>query len=189
MAMAVRRSRETRRNKPRADLREQGRSGRRLKPASARPDLRDEFCFQNDRDRSRCGTEASGQTGRVLFADIIEAEKADGRRIIFENERAIAFLPYFARYAYEVYVAPKRSCKSVAELSDDEIADFAAALKTVLVKYDNLWKMPFPYVMPLHNAPTDGGDHDGFHFQYSVSPAAQKAEFAQISRRARDRWR
>ncbi|MDA0748577.1 MAG: galactose-1-phosphate uridylyltransferase, partial [bacterium] len=53
-------------------------------------------------------TEASCQhladTGRVLFQDILSAEQTDGRRILAENDSAIAFIPYFARYAYEVYV-------------------------------------------------------------------------------------
>ncbi len=110
----------------------------------------------------------------MLFADIIDSEQKDGRRVIFENETAIGFLPYFARYAYEVYVAPKRPCRSVAELNEREVADFAEALKAVLVRYDNLWKMPFPYVMPLHNAPTDGGDHRGFHFHIEFHPPLRK---------------
>ena len=38
---------------PRADVREQGRGGRRVEPASARADLRDELRLQDDRDRSR----------------------------------------------------------------------------------------------------------------------------------------
>ena len=40
--------------------------------------------------------------------DIIRAEQQDGRRILHEDDHVIAFVPYFARYAYEVYVAPKR---------------------------------------------------------------------------------
>ncbi len=114
------------------------------------------------------------EAGRVLFADIIEAEQSDGRRILFENKTAIAFIPYFARYAYEVYVAPKRSCRSVSELDKREVVDFAEALKMVLVKYDNLWKMPFPYVMVLHNAPTDGSDVPGFHFHAEFHPPLRK---------------
>ncbi|MDQ6786726.1 MAG: galactose-1-phosphate uridylyltransferase, partial [Acidobacteriota bacterium] len=90
------------------------------------------------------------ETGKILFAEIIKSEKADGRRVIFENETAIAFVPFFARYAYEVFVAPKKSHRNISELSAKEITDFAEALKVVTVKYDNLWKMPFPYVMPLH---------------------------------------
>ncbi len=43
-------------------------------------------------------------------------------------------------------------------------------LKDVLVRFDNLWQMPFPYVMPLHQAPTDGGDYSGFHFHIEFHP-------------------
>ncbi len=132
------------------------------------------FVFKTIETEARAAQKHFQETGRVLFADIIEAEQRDGRRIIFENEHAIAFLPYFARYAYEIYVATKKTNASVAELSSAEIADFAEALKIVLVKYDNLWKMSFPYVMPLHNAPTDGGDYNGFHFHIEFHPPLRK---------------
>src|SRR5690606_3115907 len=46
------------------------------------------------------------ETGRALFADIIAAEQRDGRRVLYEDDHTIAFVPYFARYAYEVYLAP-----------------------------------------------------------------------------------
>ena len=69
-------------------------------------------------------------------------------------------MPYFARYAYEVYVAPKRTVpeRRRAERHRGRV-DFAEALSHVLVRFDNLWSRPFPYVMALHQAPTDGGDH------------------------------
>jgi len=107
---------------------------------------------------------------RVLFEDIIASEKTDGRRIIAENGAAISFVPYFARYAYEAYVAPKQAHQSIADLSDDELADLAAILKDLLVRYDNLWQMSFPYVLALHQAPTDGTTADGFHFHIEFHP-------------------
>lgn len=112
--------------------------------------------------------------GRVLFADVVEAEQADGRRILGENDTAIAFIPYFARYAYETFVAPKRSVPSLAELHGDELRDFALVLRDVLQRFDNLWQMPFPYVMVLHQAPTDGGDYSGFHFHIEFHPPFRK---------------
>lgn len=132
------------------------------------------FVFKTIETEAKAAERHLKETGRVLFADIIESEQKDGRRIIFENETAIAFMPYFARYAYEVYVAPKRSCRSVADLNEREVADFAEALKAVLVRYDNLWNMSFPYVMPLHNAPTDGSDTSGFHFHIEFHPPLRK---------------
>lgn len=103
------------------------------------------------------------ESGRSLFQDIIAAEQQDGRRILFEDDNAIAFVPYFARYAYEVYIAPKRSVAHMHALHDAEVASLAQALKDVTVRFDNLWRQSFPYVMPVHQAPTDGGDYRDFH--------------------------
>ncbi|KAA0222515.1 galactose-1-phosphate uridylyltransferase [candidate division KSB1 bacterium] len=114
------------------------------------------------------------KTQRPLFQEILKEEKSDGRRVICENDSAIAFMPYFARYAYEVYVAPKETHPSLADLSREELRDFAAVLQQVLIKFDNLWRMPFPYVMPLHQAPTDGRDHGSFHFHIEFHPPLRK---------------
>jgi UDPglucose--hexose-1-phosphate uridylyltransferase len=132
------------------------------------------FVFKTIENETRISREYYNENRRSLFQDIIKAEKQDGRRIIAENDSAIAFLPYFARYAYEVFVAPKETHPSIAAMSANEISDLAGVLKKVLVKFDNLWQMPFPYVMPLHQAPTDGGDHSGFHFHIEFHPPLRK---------------
>lgn len=132
------------------------------------------FIFKTIETEASAAQQYFRETGRTLFADIIKSEQEDGRRVIYENDTAIAFLPYFARYAYEVYVAPKASHKSVAQLSDNEVGDFAEALKILLVKYDNLWRISFPYVMVLHNAPTDSGNYEGFHFHVQFHPPLRK---------------
>lgn len=94
--------------------------------------------------------------------------------MLFENTSAVVFLPYFARYAYECYVAPKESHASLATMSASERRDLAVALKSLLVRYDNLWQISFPYVMALHQAPTDGTDHSGFHFHIECHPPLRK---------------
>lgn len=116
------------------------------------------------------------QTGRVLFQDILKAERDDGRRILFENSSAIAFVPYFARYAYECYVAPKSTFPGLSGMSTQELRDFAEALKAMVVRFDNLWRMPFPYVMVLHHAPTDGADYSAFHFHIEFHPPLRKPD-------------
>jgi UDPglucose--hexose-1-phosphate uridylyltransferase len=114
------------------------------------------------------------ETGHTLFQDIITTEQRDGVRIICENDRAIAFLPYFARYAYEVFVAPKRTHPNLTTLSDAEVADLAEVLREVLIRFDNMWGMRFPYVMPVHQAPADGADYQGFHSHIEFHPPLRK---------------
>ncbi|MDQ3805320.1 MAG: galactose-1-phosphate uridylyltransferase [Acidobacteriota bacterium] len=132
------------------------------------------FVFKTIETEARVSQKHLAETGRVLFQDILRAEREDGRRIICENDTAVAFMPYFARYAYEVFVAPKETHPDLASLSDAERRDFADVLRRVLIKFDNLWRIPFPYVMPLHQAPTDGGDYGGFHFHIEFHPPLRR---------------
>jgi UDPglucose--hexose-1-phosphate uridylyltransferase len=110
------------------------------------------------------------ENARALFDDIIAAEERDGRRMLFADEHTVAFVPWFARYAYEVYVAPRRRVPHVHALTDAETESLARALKDVTVRFDNLWQQSFPYVMPLHQAPTDDGDYRDYHFHIGFLP-------------------
>ena len=132
------------------------------------------FVFKFIETETRAGERYVAETGRVLFQDILAAERSDGRRILYENDSAIAFVPYFGRYAYEAFVAPKATRPGLSGLSDAERSDLAKALRSLLVMYDNLWNMPFPYVMTLHQAPTDGSEYRGFHFHIEFHPPLRK---------------
>src|SRR5207237_303303 len=91
------------------------------------------FVFKTIETEAKASAHYSSDTGRILFRDVIAAEQDEGQRIVCENETAIAFLPYFARYAYEVFIAPKRTHPSIASLSDAEAHDLAQVLKETLV--------------------------------------------------------
>lgn len=111
------------------------------------------------------------QRGRGLLEDIVAREVADGRRLLYRGEHLVAFIPVFARYSYEVWIATRRACPSLAAFDAAERADFARALKTVLMKFDRLWSKPFPYIMAMHQAPTDGQPHPEAHFHVEFYPA------------------
>lgn len=111
------------------------------------------------------------QTGRGLLADMIERELDAGTRVVYHGPDAAAFMPVCARYTYEIWVAPRRAVPSFVELTREERADFARALKTVLLKYDALWNKPFPYILAFHQAPTDGAAHPEAHLHAEFYPA------------------
>lgn len=99
------------------------------------------------------------QHGSNLLCDMARAEAADGRRVLYQGDHAIAFVPPCARYPYEVWVMPSAPCKDFGALTPAQRDDLARALKTVLLKYEGLWDRPFPYLMTWYQAPTDGGAH------------------------------
>ncbi|MGE5587890.1 MAG: galactose-1-phosphate uridylyltransferase [Clostridia bacterium] len=114
-------------------------------------------------------------TGRCLFCDIVRAELDDGRRVVVENEGWVAVVPFFARYPYEVHILPRRHAESLPEFNATERRDMAAILKVVLQKYDNLFGRPLPYIMVMHQAPTDGKRYDHYHFHIEFYPPNRTA--------------
>ena len=109
---------------------------------------------------------------RGLLEDLLRRELDDGaRRVVYNGEHVIALVPVCARYPYEVWIAPVRPAPSLSALRPWERADFARALKTVLLKYDGLWQKPFPYIMVIHQAPTDGREHPEAHLHMEFYPA------------------
>jgi UDPglucose--hexose-1-phosphate uridylyltransferase len=131
------------------------------------------FTFKYIETELEAGRRHLDDTGRVLFQDVIAAERQDGRRVISQHGSALAFVPYFARYAYETYVAPVRSVPTIADLDDGERRDLATVLRDVVIRFDNLWRMPFPYVMALHQAPVKE-DGRGFHFHIEFHPPLRR---------------
>lgn len=108
--------------------------------------------------------------GRTLMSDVIRNEEADGRRMLYAGPDAVAFVPAFARYTYEVWIAPRQPAPTLADLTAESRADLARALKTVLLKYDGLWGKPFPYLMAIQGSPTDGAAHPEGHVRIEFSP-------------------
>lgn len=108
--------------------------------------------------------------GSGVLADLISRERADGRRLLYAGPHAVAFVPPCARYPYEVWLAPIAPVASFADLGDEQRADLARALKTLLLKYDGLWRRPMPYVMAWYQAPTDGLPHPEAHLHAEFYP-------------------
>ena len=116
------------------------------------------------------------RTGRCILCDAVAQEREDGRRIVLEGDRFVAFIPFFARYPYEVWLAPKAHQASMAEWTLADCDDLALVLKALLQKYDALFDRPFPYVMVVHQAPTDGAEHPGCHLHFEFYPPLRSAD-------------
>lgn len=110
------------------------------------------------------------RTGTCLFCKIIEKELKEAVRIVCENDDFVCFLPFFAHWPYGVHVYPKRHVAALTDLTDKEKTSFASILKTVLRKFENLFNMSFPYMMVLHQRPTDGKPYPYYHFHVEFYP-------------------
>jgi UDPglucose--hexose-1-phosphate uridylyltransferase len=112
---------------------------------------------------------------RCLYCEILKKERRDGRRMIAENEEFSAFIPFYARWPYEVHIFSRRHLQTLSEFRPVEEEALAQILKWVTLKYDNLYGFSFPYMMLLHQAPTRGR-HSSFHFHIEFYPPHRSKE-------------
>jgi UDPglucose--hexose-1-phosphate uridylyltransferase len=114
---------------------------------------------------------------RCLHCDLLSQEHEDGRRLVVKGERFTAFVPFYAHFPYETHVYARRCAPSLADLSGEERWDLARVLKRLLVGYDRLFGFSLPYMMVMHQAPTDGGDYEGVaHFHIEFYPPNRTAD-------------
>ncbi|MCD6310789.1 MAG: galactose-1-phosphate uridylyltransferase [Candidatus Eremiobacteraeota bacterium] len=111
-----------------------------------------------------------------LFCKILEKERYDGRRKIWENNSFYAGIPFYARYPYEAHITSLRHLTALTEMTDDEHQDLACILKALIVKYDRLWNFSFPYMMVMHQRPTDRKNYPYYHFHIEFYPTYRAPE-------------
>ena len=87
---------------------------------------------------------------------------------VYQDDHVIAAIPPFARYAYEIWIIPKRQIAGPWQFTDNEYESFAKALQKVVKGYDNFLGRRCPYIMGLHAAPSL--DDNKFHFHMEFYP-------------------
>lgn len=93
------------------------------------------------------------RTDSCLFCDLIAAESAAGERVVVEGEHWIAYVPYYARWPYEVHLFARAHVPDLPALSDAQRADLAEVYLQVLRRFDALFDTPTPYIAAWMQSP------------------------------------
>ncbi len=107
------------------------------------------------------------RTGRSLFTDVLEAERAAKARVVVEGNTWTAFVPAAARWPVEVHLFPHRQVPDLPALTDEERDEFSEIYLDVLRRLDALYDEPLPYIAAWHQAPTRV-DRDLAHLHLQV---------------------
>lgn len=110
-----------------------------------------------------------GYRGRCIFCDMIEQEISTGKRVVLEGENFVAFTPFASRFAFELWLLPKRHASHFENLQKLGIAELATDLKTILAKLEQALDYP-PYNYIIHTAPFDVGDLAHYHWHIEIIP-------------------
>ena len=106
---------------------------------------------------------------KCVHCVMLDFDKKDGQRIIFENEDFLVVCPFASRIAFETRIYPKRHFAYFERIKDKEKDSLAEAFKIALAKIYKALNNP-DYNFFLHTAPCDGKNYDHYHWHFEILP-------------------
>ena len=120
-------------------------------------------------------------TGKVLLDEVIKREIKDKKRIISQNSEWIAYVPYAARYPFEIHIAPIQGVSNMSGLNEKQSTAFAPIAKEVLTRLDGVFGIEMAYIASWYQAPVNSGkDSMRLHWQI-VSVRRQPGKLKYLS--------
>ncbi|MBL7621424.1 MULTISPECIES: galactose-1-phosphate uridylyltransferase [unclassified Frankia] len=89
--------------------------------------------------------------------EVIAAETTDRSRLVARTSTWVAFVPYAARWPFEVSIYPRRHVPDLPALDDAERAEFPELYLDVLGRLDRVLGVRMPYVAGWEQAPARRG--------------------------------
>ena len=97
-----------------------------------------------------------------------ELKKWEDDYVVSQAGGLTAFCPPFARFPFEVWIAPKVSKRGPWDFGEEELDGFAYLLGDITRRYDEYFQGPTAYMLSLHAAPRQADE--SFHFTAQFYP-------------------
>ena len=94
-------------------------------------------------------------TGRRLLVDYAAAERG-GPRVIRDAGGWLTVVPFWASWPFETMLVPLAPAARLADLDEAVRDGLTGALRDLNLRYDALFRRPFPFSMGWHQAPFGG---------------------------------
>lgn len=110
--------------------------------------------------------------GRSPHAVIIEWEREEQKRVVYENESFIVFCPFASKSPYEMRIFPKASYPYFEHVTAEDVLWLADALNTALKKLFTALDDP-DYNFYIHTAPAKKDpliDHTAYSWHIEIIP-------------------
>ncbi|HHU75330.1 MAG TPA: galactose-1-phosphate uridylyltransferase [Firmicutes bacterium] len=109
------------------------------------------------------------EEGRCLLCSLIEMEEASGQRVVLQNDRYIAYIPFAAPLPFSAIIAPREHYSSLEVSPAGWEKDLAPLLKRFLGILAEKLEDP-PYNFYLHVAPLRTPPLAYFHWHLEIIP-------------------
>ena len=106
---------------------------------------------------------------KCLICGIMDQERAEETRLVFESENYIVLCPYASRFPYELWILPKRHADHFGDIEDSETTELAGILKNMTIAIMETLDSP-SYNLIINTAPVNTPYEPGYHWFIELTP-------------------
>jgi UDPglucose--hexose-1-phosphate uridylyltransferase len=114
------------------------------------------------------------QHQRCVYCHLAEAELSAESRIVFTTDQFVAFCPFAGRFAYEMWLVPRRHLADFGQLPPAERDALAKAIHEAVVRLTTALARP-AYNLCLHTCPFDLPHSPHTHWHVTLFPRLGQA--------------
>jgi len=107
--------------------------------------------------------------GACVYCTMLDWDRKEGKRIIYENESFIVLCPFAPQSDFEVRIYPKLHNPDFENITDEEKMSFADAISVALGKIYKGLNDP-DYNFYIHTAPINVLGHKNYHWHLVILP-------------------
>jgi UDPglucose--hexose-1-phosphate uridylyltransferase len=111
-------------------------------------------------------SELARRTGECLQCELVADELKTKRRVLINEGGLIAYVPLYARWPYEVHMAPRAHRAALPDLAPAGRLALLVAMQRITRAYDRLFEVPMPYMMAMHQSPVEASEQAHLHVEF-----------------------
>ena len=103
-----------------------------------------------------------------MVCKYISTEINDGSRIVYHDDNIVALIPYFAKYAYDVYIYPKRHYNFLHQGTRSEFNTIISTIPEIIKAINKVLEKEVSYSLSLHQAPINTKNSSFYHLYFKI---------------------
>ena len=111
-------------------------------------------------------------TKGCLYCEILDKERAEGRRTVVESAAFVGFCPFASRFPFEIWVMPKEHSPFFHAIAKDELRQLAYMLRQSLQRLAGIVDASFNFV--IHSGPLKESKRERYHWHLEILPRISK---------------
>ena len=108
------------------------------------------------------------KNSECMVCKYLSTELDKAVRIVYHDDNIIALIPYHAKYAYDVYIYPKRHYNYLHQGTRSELNTFIDLLPRVIEALNTIFERDVSYSLSLHQAPLNTKNSSFYHLYFKL---------------------